>query len=183
MSGINKSGIFACVLLAACAAAEQDDVQGTAPARFVDVSSVAPSDAVLPSSGIATSGQPPAEAFDVFAATGYRAVIDLRGEGEDRGFDEPAVVEASGMTYFSLPIANQDAVNFDNAARLKTLLDQQDGPVLIHCGSGNRVGALLALIESQAGADDEAAIESGKAAGLTRLEPVVRQRLAEKASQ
>lgn len=59
------------------------------------------------------------------------------------------------------------------------MIDQQDGPVLIHCGSGNRVGAMLALIESLDGADDEQAIAAGKEGGLTRLEDVVRARLQE----
>jgi hypothetical protein len=51
---------------------------------------------------------------------------------------------------------------------------------LLHCGSGNRVGALLALRESQDGADDESALEYGRSAGLTKLEPVVIKRLEEK---
>jgi len=51
---------------------------------------------------------------------------------------------------------------------------------LLHCGSGNRVGALLALLKSSQGASDEAALEYGISAGLTGLEPVVRARLAAK---
>jgi len=57
---------------------------------------------------------------------------------------------------------------------LDELIAAANGPVLIHCGSGNRVGALLALRESLAGADDEAAIEYGKEGGLTGLEDRVR---------
>ena len=55
---------------------------------------------------------------------------------------------------------------------------QQNGPVLLHCGSGNRIGALLALravwLE---GKDPAAALDYGKAAGLTGLEPAVKSML------
>jgi hypothetical protein len=47
----------------------------------------------------------------------------------------------------------------------------------MHCGSGNRVGAVLALRQSLNGASDEESIQYGKDAGLTRLEDVVRERL------
>ena len=90
-----------------------------------------------------------------------------------------AEVEALGMTYLSLPVTGEDAISYDNAARLDRLLADIDGPVLLHCGSGNRVGALFALREKLHGAADEAALEKGRAAGLTSLEGVVRKRLAE----
>ena len=49
----------------------------------------------------------------------------------------------------------------------------------MHCGSGNRAGALLALREKLNGAENGAALEFGREAGLTRLEPVVIERLEE----
>jgi len=51
--------------------------------------------------------------------------------------------------------------------------------VLVHCGSGNRVGALLALRASLDGADDEKALALGREGGLSSLEGVVRERLDE----
>ena len=79
------------------------------------------------------------------------------------------------MEYVSLPIAGATAVNFENATRLDEYLAGFDGPVMIHCGAGNRVGALLALRQSLKGDDDETAIAYGKAGGLTLLEPRVRE--------
>ena len=127
-----------------------------------------------------SSGQPDADALAVFAESGYEAVIDLRGPEEDRGFDEPAAVEALGLDYVSLPVLGKEGISFENAKKLDDLLGQYEGPVLVHCGSGNRVGALLALSKSRAGADDEVAIAYGQSAGLTRLEAITRERLAEK---
>ncbi len=127
--------------------------------------------------GDVSSGQPSEADLKVLAEQGYVAVIDLRGEGENRGYDEAAAAAAAGLEYTPLPIPNAAAVDFDNARKLGELLDQYDGPVVVHCGSGNRVGALVALLEADQGASEEEALEAGRAAGLTRLEDLVKERL------
>lgn len=128
---------------------------------------------------IVSSGQPDQEILSVAKDAGFVAVIDLRTESEDRGIDEPASVEALGMSYVSLPVAGAEGTNFDNAKKLDEVLSQYDGPVLLHCGSGNRVGALLALRASLNGASDEEAMAIGKLGGITRLEGRVTELLAE----
>ena len=120
-----------------------------------------------------SAGQPDGEVLATFAAAGYVAVVDLRTDKEDRGFDEPATVMGLGMSYVSMPIDSEADINFDKAAELDKILSGFNGPVLVHCGSGNRVGALFALREKASGATDEAAIAAGKVAGMTRLEPEV----------
>lgn len=133
-----------------------------------------------PRPGLHTGGQPSAEQLDRFAADGVRTVIDLRGADEDRGYDEAAAAAQHGMRYQRLPIAGAEDLTPANAAALKRLLDEGDGQVLLHCASGNRVGALLALMaQQQEGASREQALELGKQAGLKSLAPVVEQRLAE----
>ena len=83
------------------------------------------------------------------------------------------------MDYIALPIAGVDDITPANAAALHALLKERDGEVLLHCASGNRVGALLALAAVQVdGASPEAALTLGRAAGLKSLEPVVMERLA-----
>ena len=138
-------------------------------------------DAISPASGDVSSGQPSREQLAEIAEQGYVAIIDLRGADEDRGYDEAAAAEALGLSYSPLPIDGASAVNMDNARKLGALLDDIDGPVLVHCGSGNRVGALVALLESDRGASAEEALAAGKAAGLTMpsLEKVVRERLGD----
>ncbi len=79
------------------------------------------------------------------------------------------------MQYVAFPVLGRDAISFETAAQLDALLEDVDGPVLLHCGSGNRVGALLALRQSLKGATDEEALAFGKDAGMTRLEPRVRE--------
>lgn len=167
------------LVLSFVATAHADDAP-VVESLHVDVSEVKAAGSVRPVDGITSSGQPDEQALKIFADNGYATVIDLRGDDESRGLDEAAVVEGLGMSYVSLPITGSDAISFENAATLRQLIDAQDGPVLVHCGSGNRVGALLALAEALDGASDEQAIEAGKAGGLTRLEPLVRERLAER---
>jgi uncharacterized protein (TIGR01244 family) len=125
-------------------------------------------------------GQPDKAVLEAVSDAGFVAVVDLRTAAEDRGFDEPAAVEALGMEYHSLEIAGAKGVTFDNARELDRILAGIDGPVLLHCQSGNRVGALTALRASMQGATDEDALAIGREAGMTRLEAAVTERLAEK---
>ena len=154
---------------------------GSTSTLLVDVDAVVARGTVTPVDGVTSSGQPDQAAFEVFSDSGYVAVIDMRGEKEDRGMqDEESAIKKLGMEYVLLPIEDEDAINFENAAKLDKLIASYDGPVLVHCGSGNRVGALLALRQSLNGAGDAEAIEYGKDGGLTSLEAVVKERLGRK---
>ena len=145
----------------------------------VDLDQVVEIGTVSAVDGVTSAGQPDEAALEVFADVGYVAVIDLRGANEDRGIEEAALVEEMGMYYVPFPIESKSAISFENARKLDALIEEHDGPVLVHCGSANRVGALLALRASLNGADDDAAIAHGKEGGMTGLEDVVRERLEE----
>jgi uncharacterized protein (TIGR01244 family) len=165
---------LACIslLLLAVSAFAGEGEQGI----HVDLDAVVDAGAVTPVDGITSAGQPDAAALRVFAESGYAVVIDMRGPKEDRGMvDFVGAVEATGMKYIAFPIATTEEINFETAAKLDALLEDMDGPVLLHCASGNRVGALLALRQSLKGADDESVLAYGKDAGMTRLEPRVRE--------
>lgn len=127
---------------------------------------------------VISAGQPDEAAIKQYAADGFKTVIDLRTAGEDRGMNEPAVVEKAGMKYVSLPIGRAD-ITFEKAAELDALLTASDGPVVMHCGSGNRVGALMALRASLNGSTDEEALVVGEEYGLTSLAKRVEGVLAE----
>lgn len=125
------------------------------------------------------SGQPSAEALAKLGSAGVRTVIDLRSDAETPDLDERAVVEKSGVAYRSLPVSGKQDLTRENVAKFDELLKQADsGKVLMHCGSGNRVGAMMALrarwIE---GKSAEEALAVGKGAGLTGLEGEVKSML------
>lgn len=168
--------ILGLTLLLFALATQADDMS---MGMSVSIDDIVAAGKVVPVDGVTSTGQPTEAALKIIADSGYVAVIDLRTAAEERGIDEPAAVEANGMTYISLPIDGATGVTFDNASKLEQYLAGFEGPVLVHCGGGNRVGALLALRQSQKGADDEAAVAYGIAGGLTRLEPRVREVLSE----
>lgn len=139
----------------------------------VDLDAVVELGEVHPVDGVTTAGQPDEASLKVFAESGYAAVIDLRTAGEDRGMDEPAVVEGLGMDYINLPIG-RDGITFANAKVLADAIASYDQPVLVHCASSNRVGALFALQAFSDSGDAERALEVGRAAGMTGLEDAVK---------
>ncbi|MGN6527313.1 MAG: beta-lactamase hydrolase domain-containing protein [Burkholderiaceae bacterium] len=131
-----------------------------------------------PRPGLLTGGQPAPADWAALEAQGVGMVVNLRPAAEMAGRNEAAEVAGAGMAYVGIPVAGPDAVDADNARRLWTLLKSTPGPVFVHCASGNRAGALLALGAAQSGGmAPEAALEFGRKAGLGSLEPVVRERL------
>lgn len=136
-----------------------------------------------PRPNLITAGQPSAQQLRDAAAAGVSTVIDLRQPDEDRGFDEAALAEQLGLRYVRLPIAGASGITEDNARTLQRLLKQDQGRTLLHCASSNRAGALLALINGRLeGASAEAALQLGRDAGMTSLEPAARAALEAAAS-
>ena len=107
-------------------------------------------------------------------------MINLRSDTEPGFAWEAAAVKAAGMAYVWIPVAGAAGLTKDNVARLDAALKEAaaSGPILLHCGSGNRIGAMLALRAAWIeGKDPAAALEYGKASGLTGLEPAVKSAL------
>jgi len=127
-----------------------------------------------------SSGQPTQQQIETLEEAGVKHIVDLRPATET-DWDEGAFVTSMGLQYHSIPVAGREGITSENARSLYQLLDSLKGePVLVHCASGNRVGALVALAEGQIrGNDVEDAIAEGKRWGLTRLEPAVREMLSE----
>jgi len=134
----------------------------------------------VPVAGVLSGGQPTQDQIKAAGAAGYKTVINLRPDTEP-GFEwEAAAVKAAGMAYVSIPVAGAAGLTKENVTRLDAALKDAaaNGPVLLHCGSGNRIGALLALRAAWLeGKDPAAALEYGKASGLTGLEPAVKSML------
>lgn len=132
-------------------------------------------------SGIISGGQPTKQDFKTLAKNGVKTVINLRTSGEFDGFDEAGLAKSLGMKHQVFEISGRSGITRENAERLDKLLKQSDGPVLLHCGSGNRVGALLALRAFYVqGKPAEESIAIGKAAGMTRLSGKVEKILLKK---
>lgn len=131
-----------------------------------------------PAAGIRSGGRISAADLPALDAAGVRHVIDLTADGETPDFDEAAAVRAAGMRYDNLPVRGAEGLTRENVIAFDRLLEGTAGPTLVHCASGNRVGALVALRAAWLdGADDEAAVAEGRRWGLRGLEGEVRGRL------
>jgi uncharacterized protein (TIGR01244 family) len=120
----------------------------------------------FPEPGVLAAGQPTAEQLRQAATAGYKTVLDLRPPGEDRGFDEPAAVQGLGLAYVNVPVTLEtlDAATVD---RFRAALAKAERPVLLHCGTSNRVGALwYAYLVEDKGVPDNEALTGARAAGL-----------------
>jgi uncharacterized protein (TIGR01244 family) len=157
------------VVAAAAAAAE--------PPQTFDAGSIPNYKLLQP--GLATAGQPAPEALAKLKDMGFRTVVNLRTEQEGAA-EERKVVEAEGLRYVSVPVTAGSLSLADADAVEEVLHDPSSGPVLLHCASSNRVGAVWALIQSREGKSLDAALAAGREAGLRspQLEETVRRLVA-----
>jgi uncharacterized protein (TIGR01244 family) len=118
---------------------------------------------------VATSGQPKDEAFAKLAANGFRSVLNLRTDSE--GVDlqrEQQLVEKSAMKYFNVPVVGSAPKTESVEAFIKIVKDKANHPMLIHCASANRVGALWMIYRvTEQGWSEEKALEEATRIGLT----------------
>jgi len=88
------------------------------------------------------AGQPSPEDLPLLKAEGIKTVISLRHKKE-LAWDEASAVEQNGMKFVPIPFGAAQQLKpevFDKV--LKILRDKKQGPVVLHCGSANRVGAI-----------------------------------------
>ena len=110
------------------------------------------------------SGQPEPADFEEAKKRGVKAVINLRTASE-LNWDEGKKVKGLGMTYHPLGFRAPDTLTDDIIAKsVKVMADQ---PVLLHCASANRVGAIwMAHRVINDGLEVEAAAAEAKTVGL-----------------
>jgi len=122
-----------------------------------------------------TGGAPCMSALKQLRQAGIRHMVDLRPAAEWSGQDWAAAVKRAGMVFHHLPVdslLDLDASLTDRLWHLYT--DPACQPLFIHCASGNRVGAALALAGWRHGSlEPLQALALGDAAGLGGLRPAV----------
>lgn len=106
--------------------------------------------------------QPTAEGFQNLAKLGVKTVIDLR-EPSDRSQTEEKTVTAAGMHYIHVPMNGYHSPSNDQITKLLALLNEEPGPVFIHCKRGaDRTGTVVACyrIARQKWPNDKALAEA-----------------------
>jgi uncharacterized protein (TIGR01244 family) len=94
---------------------------------------------------IAVGGQPTSEELAQLRQAGFRAVINLRQNGEPVQALSPAEegrqAAAIGLAYRHVPVSSLD-LQPDRVDAFKAAVESLPGPIYVHCGAGQRATAL-----------------------------------------
>ena len=133
------------------------------------------------------SRQPDVATLEAARDAGVTTVINLRGPDE-MDWDEAAAVRALGLQYYNVPITGGgpsfDAAAIDEIG--KAVAARRGGKVLMHCRSGNRAAAWLAVhLANDHDLPVDEAISIARDAGLTYepLESRVRSYVGEASTE
>ena len=126
----------------------------------------------VPFDGVLTGGQPTFDQIKQAAETGFKSVINLRTDNELPDPDQELTwVEGCGMKYFHIPVVVTEGFTPQNAKVFADALSKPENyPLIVHCKSGERVGAMFALKAFHIDEKDiEEALMIGERAGLIKL--------------
>ena len=117
--------------------------------------------------GIFLASQPSQADFEQAKDGGVRTVLNIRYDREHPEMDEKAIVEGLGITYIHKPWSGTDELTDSLLDELRGVLRDSERPLLFHCHSANRVGAVwLAYRVLDGGIPVEDAIAEAKQVGL-----------------
>ena len=162
MTAMNIRKVLAAAWIAAlapalCLGAAKPDTYGIPNATF-------------PEPGVMAAGQPTGEQIQLAAEDGYRTLLDLRPPEEPREFNEVLAARQNGLTYVNIPVT-LDTLGQATIDRFLEAMERAERPVLLHCGSANRTGAMIyawLVLEKRVPAEE--ALKRAKAAGLHQPE-------------
>ena len=132
----------------------------------------------VPFDSVLTGGQPTFDQLKQAAETGFKTVINLRTDNELPDPDQELTwVEGCGMKYLHIPVAVPEGLTPQNAKIFADALSKPENyPLIVHCRSGERAGAMFALKAFHIDEKDiEEALLIGERAGLIRLAPTVKK--------
>ena len=113
---------------------------------------------------LATSGTISTGAVKELAEKGFATIIDLRTENEGTA-EEKKNVESAGMDYINIPVTSA-GINHKQLEIFTKAIENTQAPILVHCASGNRVGALWTTYRLSKGINSKIAFEEGRTAGM-----------------
>ena len=116
--------------------------------------------------GLAVGDQPSPQALMRLEEMGFKTVVNLRTRQEGAG-EQDQLVRALGLDSVWVPVSGRTFSIDDVEAVERVLADPERGPVLLHCASSERVGAVWAAIQVREGRSLEEGKAAGRAAGLT----------------
>ncbi len=128
---------------------------------------------------VSVAGQIDAADVARAAAEGFALIVNNRPEGETpdqpAGSEIAAAAQAHGLAYVEIPVTHA-GFTMEMVEAMKAALADASGPALAFCRSGTRSINLWALAQAAGGADADALVAAGRAAGyeLGGLAPTLR---------
>lgn len=117
--------------------------------------------------GVFLASQPNPSDFEQAKKGGVKTVINLRHDDENTDFNESEVVSGLGLEYVHLPWSGPEEMTDELLDRSRELLKTSEKPILLHCASANRVGAIwLVHRVLDGGISFEEALAEAKTVGL-----------------
>lgn len=135
-------------------------------------------DIFTPNDNTVVTGALSQDIVNQLADAGVQTVINFQ-PNDELTFDEASAVKSANIDYVYFPITGASDLTREHIQQFDAILQaHQDQSILMHCKSGNRVGAVVALQHGWLkGEPSDKAIDIGKAHGLSGLAPDVAQRL------
>lgn len=153
------------------------------PAPYGDEMTGAVGNYNRPAPFIGTGGQLADGAMAELKGMGFTTVVSLLNPEEGLEAEREAAHDA-GLNFFSIKVSSKTPSQEQVREFARIVSTTENYPVLVHCASSNRVGAMWALYRHHMGVPAEIALGEGKAAGLkTSREAAVRERLGLDASE
>lgn len=114
------------------------------------------------------AGQPGVKDFALLEHRGVKTVVNLRQPDEMTNLPEQNIVAKLGMTYHQFPTRGPETFTDELFDQVRNLLrDPANRPILLHCGSANRVGPVWIVYRVlESGAPFDEAVEEARAVGL-----------------
>jgi uncharacterized protein (TIGR01244 family) len=126
---------------------------------------------------IGTAGVVAEGGFEEANRLGYRTVINLNTADEGAN-EEDERVRKAGLDYVSIEVPTKAPTPTQVETFAGYVDDPANYPILVHCISSNRVGAMWALYRAANGVPGEIAIQEGRTVGLKpSREVAVREQL------
>jgi len=126
---------------------------------------------------ITVAGQITPKQLDEAARQGFKSVLNLRAADEE-GFmaDERHRAEAAGLRYKNNPVKKEE-ISDELTTRVLKEIDELPKPVLVHCASGMRAGAMAFMhMATREGMSAEKAMSRAQESGFDcNFEPQLKQ--------
>lgn len=114
--------------------------------------------------------QPAAQQLVTLQAMGAKGVLNFRHAAEHPDYNEQAAVTATGLSYCNLPYKQAEELTDELLSTARTTLRDstaKNEPLILHCRTGNRVGAAWACWRAlDCSIPVEQAISEAKAMGM-----------------